>query len=98
MEGALVVGWLPPSEGGIDWQHLLEQELPGARIALFTQGREAQAFTERSILQGEPLFLFIALLPEGQLFLEESLSRWPLAWGDWAAPQREFPLSSTCPL
>lgn len=81
MEGVLIVGWLPPSEEGVDWQQLIEQELPGARIALFSQVREAQNFIERSILQGEPIFLFIAQLPEGQHFLEEALRRWPLASG-----------------
>ncbi len=81
MEGVLVVGWFSPSEEGIDWQHLLAQELPGARIVLFSQVREAQSFIERSILQGEEIFLFVAQLPEGQHFLEESLARWPLASG-----------------
>lgn len=97
MEGVLIVGWLPAAEQGREWHQLLEQELPGARVALFSQVREAQNFIERSILQGAPIFLFLAQLPEGQPFLEESLRRWPLAAGIGFLGPGSFSLPSSAP-
>lgn len=81
MPSPLVVGWLPTLSQNPSLRLLLEEELEKAQLHLFSRVEEAQAFTEKSILRGEEIFLFLALLPEGEQFLEEMLSRWPLAYG-----------------
>ncbi|MCX7605864.1 MAG: SpoIIE family protein phosphatase [Bacteroidia bacterium] len=81
MSPPLVVAWLPDEVNSPSLRSVLEEELGMTQLQIFSQVQEAQAFTEKSILQGEELFLFIAPLPEGGQFLEESLQRWPLAYG-----------------
>lgn len=77
----LIVGWFPPAQDPKALGQFFASELEGAEVHFFSRSEEAQAFTEQSILAGRELFLFVSSLPEGDLFLEEALARWPLAYG-----------------
>ncbi|MCS7189114.1 MAG: SpoIIE family protein phosphatase [Bacteroidia bacterium] len=77
----VVIAWLSPSLDREELRKVLQEELRGSHLRFFSQEREAQAYREQGILEGEEIFLFLAPLPEGSHFLEESISRWPLAYG-----------------
>ncbi len=77
----LIVGWFPPAQDPKALAQFFTSELDQAEVHFFSRPDEAQTFTEQSILAGRELFLFVSSLPEGEAFLEEALSRWPLAYG-----------------
>ncbi|MCS6790058.1 MAG: SpoIIE family protein phosphatase [Bacteroidia bacterium] len=81
MSAPLVIGWLPSAASCASFLSLLQGEIGEASLKLFRRAEEAHAYAEKSILQGEEPFLFLARLPEGAVFLEELLRRWPLAYG-----------------
>ncbi|GIV23345.1 MAG: SpoIIE family protein phosphatase [Bacteroidia bacterium] len=81
MGAPLVVVWWPDRESKEKLRAQLEEELSAARVEVFSQAQEAQAYIERSILAGEELFLFLAPLAGGASFLEEALQRWPKGYG-----------------
>lgn len=79
MNAPVVVAWLP--ERWASLQPILQAGLGEVEVRVFAQISAAQSFIEKAILEGMELFLLVAPLPEGKVFLSEALYRWPLAYG-----------------
>ncbi|MCS7297455.1 MAG: SpoIIE family protein phosphatase [Bacteroidia bacterium] len=79
MKAPIVVAWIPEQ-----WEEVLptlQAALGEMEWRIFSHMQQAQSFLEKGILEGLEFFLFLAPVPEGKVFLEEALRRWPLAYG-----------------
>ncbi|MCS7163221.1 MAG: SpoIIE family protein phosphatase [Bacteroidia bacterium] len=90
MEPALAIVWLPDTPTWTALREVIREGLPNMVVHFFATPEEAQRYTERSLLEGKSIFLFIAPLPNGEEFLVESLKRWPLAYALGLTHESDF--------